>query len=41
MTADVGQNFGFQAELADGFTVSAGLFRSGGGGEFDVLDAKL
>jgi hypothetical protein len=35
------QDFGFQAEFADGFEVTAGLLRGGRGGEFNVLDAKV
>jgi hypothetical protein len=41
VAANVCEDFGFQAEFADGLEVSAGLLRGCRGGEFDVLDAKV
>jgi hypothetical protein len=40
VTTDVRQNFGFQPELTDGFTVLSGLLGSGGRGEFDILHSE-
>ena len=40
MAADVGQDLGTQAELADGLAVGPGLLAGGRGGELDVLDTE-
>jgi hypothetical protein len=40
MAPNVRKNLCLQTKLADGLAVQSGLFRRGGGGEFDVLDAE-
>jgi len=40
MAADVGKDFGLQAELADCLAVEPRLLGGGGGREFDVFDAE-
>lgn len=41
MTADVCENFSFEAKFADSFAIGAWLFRCGRRCQFDVIDAKL
>ncbi len=40
MAADVGEDLGLQAELADGLAVEPRLLRGRGGRELDVLDTE-
>ena len=40
VAANVGENLGLEAELADGLAIIARLLGGGGGGEFDVLYTK-
>ena len=40
MTSHVCEDFGFEAEFAYYFAVFAGLFRAGGVGQLDILDAE-
>ena len=41
VAANVGENLGFEAELADRLAVLAGLLRGGRRGELDAVDAKV
>lgn len=41
MASDVGQYFSFEAELADGFAIGAGLLGGSGRSELDVVDAEI
>jgi hypothetical protein len=41
MATDVGEDFGFQTELADGLTVLSRLFRGCWWGELQIFDAKF
>jgi hypothetical protein len=41
MATDVGENFGIQTELADGFAVPPRLLGSRWRREFQILDAEL
>lgn len=41
MTADVSQNLGLEAELADSLAILAGLLRSRRGGQLDVVNTEV
>lgn len=41
MTPNVSEDFSFEAEFADGFTVGAGLLGGSRGCKFDVFDTEF